>query len=85
MKSNEPDPNSVVKAPEVEKPRPKPSPKPSPKPDVSSDKPTATAVPGQAGMVYSPFDSQKRKVNVDGFPSGSEARCPYTKKIFRVP
>ena len=85
FKNNEPDPNSAVKAPEIEKPKPKPAPKPSPKPDTSSAQPTATPVPGQPGMVYSPFDAQKRKVNVDGFPSGSEARCPYTKKIFRVP
>ena len=84
-KSSELDPNSVVKAPDVEKPKPKPAPKPSPKPEVASDKPTATPVPGQTGLVYSPFDSQKRKVNVEGLPSGSEARCPYTKKIFRVP
>ena len=85
LKSNELDPNSVVQAPEIEKPKPKAAPKPSPKPEVSSSQPTATPVPGQPGMVYSPFDAQKRKVNVDGFPSGSEARCPYTKKIFRVP
>jgi hypothetical protein len=56
-----------------------------PKPKSSSeDLPYATPVPGKDGFVYSPYYSAGY-VDVSGMPSGSKARCPYTKKIFRVP
>ncbi|NRB45317.1 MAG: hypothetical protein HRU47_10930 [Verrucomicrobiales bacterium] len=48
------------------------------------NKPYATPVPGKVGHVYSPFASG-REVDVNGFPPGTEVRCPYTKRIFRVP
>jgi hypothetical protein len=41
-------------------------------------------VPGKEGLVYSPYYSGGY-VDVKGMPPGSKARCPYTKKIFRVP
>lgn len=59
-------------------------PAPKTKPAVTEDIPYATPVPGQDGKVYSPF-SNGGYVDVSGMPSGSKARCPYTKKIFRVP
>ena len=65
-------------------PEPETAPAPEPKPAVAEDIPSATPVPGQAGKVYSPF-SNGGYVDVSGMPSGSKARCPYTKKIFRVP
>jgi hypothetical protein len=58
-------------------------PKPKSKP-ASEDLPYATPVPGKDGFVYSPYYSAGY-VDVSGMPSGSKARCPYTKKIFRVP
>ena len=45
----------------------------------------AVPVPGAPGFVFSPFDGEKRKVDVRGLPPGSMARDPYTKEIFRVP
>jgi hypothetical protein len=41
-------------------------------------------VPGKPGMVYSPY-YDKGYVDVVGLPSGSQVRCPYTKKMFLVP
>ena len=64
-------------------PDPEPS-EPTPKPAVAEDIPYATPVPGQEGKVYSPFHNGGY-VDVSGMPSGSKARCPYTKKVFRVP
>ena len=70
----------------AEAPAPAPAPKlaPAPKPAPSEEIPYATPVPGQPGKVYSPFHNGGY-VEVSGMPSGSKARCPYTKKIFRVP
>ena len=45
----------------------------------------AVPVPGAPGFVFSPFDGEKRKVDVRGLPPGSMARDPYTKEVFRVP
>ena len=68
----------------AEAPAPAPAPKPAPKPAPSEEIPYATPVPGQPGKVYSPFHNGGY-VEVSGMQSGSKARCPYTKKIFRVP
>lgn len=70
--------------PPAPEPKPEPAPEPKPKPPPSEDIPYATPVPGQEGKVYSPFHNGGY-VDVSGMPSGSKARCPYTKKIFRVP
>ena len=80
--STEAPPSRVEPPTESEKPAPEPEPKP--KPQVAEDIPYATLVPGQDGKVYSPFHNGGY-VDVSGMPSGSKARCPYTKKIFRVP
>jgi hypothetical protein len=61
-----------------------PAPEPKPKPEVAEDIPYATPVPGQEGRVYSPFHNGGY-VDVAGMPSGAKVRCPYTKKVFRVP
>jgi hypothetical protein len=46
--------------------------------------PYASPVPGKPGYVISPYSNQGF-VNVEGLAPNSLARCPYTKKIFRVP
>jgi hypothetical protein len=55
--------------------------------DASTDDgslPFGVPVPEKDGLVYSPFDNTGY-VDVKGMPSGSKARCPYSKKVFRVP
>src|SRR5438552_663549 len=47
--------------------------------------PTAKAVPGKPGYVFSPFDASGRYIDVSGYPSGSRAKDPWTDKIFIVP
>jgi hypothetical protein len=46
--------------------------------------PFANPVPGKFGHVYSPY-AKGKEVDVSGYPPGTEVRCPYTQKIFKVP
>jgi len=61
----------------------------SPSPLTSSSTepifPTAKAVPGKPGYVFSPFDTKGRYIDVRGYPAGSKAKDPWTDKIFIVP
>jgi hypothetical protein len=65
----------------------KPSASSSLRPSSSTEPtfPTAKAVPGKPGYVFSPFDTKGRYVDVSGYPSGSKAKDPWTDKIFIVP
>src|SRR5438093_1700666 len=65
----------------------KPSSSPSPLTPSSTEPmfPTANAVPGKPGYVFSPFDASGRYIDVSGYPSGSKAKDPWTDKIFIVP
>jgi hypothetical protein len=47
--------------------------------------PTAKAVPDKPGYVFSPFDTKGRYIDVSGYPPGSQAKDPWTNKIFIVP
>jgi hypothetical protein len=78
-KSEPPQQNNITK---TDLPEKSPDPVEPKKPE--GNKPYATPVPGKVGHVYSPFASG-REVDVNGFPPGTEVRCPYTKRIFRVP
>jgi hypothetical protein len=65
-----------------------PEPKPSPPSQTSSSStafPTAKAVPGKPGYVFSPFDSSGRYVDVSGYTPGTKVKDPWTDKIFVVP
>lgn len=66
--------------PPVEKTSPPPA---DPNP-TREDLPYGTPVVGKPGFVYSPYYT-KGEVNAVGIATGTKVRCPYTKKIFRVP
>ena len=65
----------------------KPESSPSPRTSSFTEPtfPTAKAVPGKPGYVFSPFDTKGRYSDVSGYPSGSKAKDPWTDKIFIVP
>ena len=82
----EPDPEPrASKPPESEEPEPE---TPEAPPVVHDGKiPTARAVPGRPGFVFSPYNN--KLIDVEGFPSGrlvSDPQYPLSeKKYFRVP
>src|SRR5437870_10604681 len=49
------------------------------------DMPYGIPVPGQKGMVTSPYLPEGNYIDVSAFAPGSAVRDPYTGKIFRVP
>lgn len=60
-----------------------------PPPPVASRPPAAAPmakpVPGKQGYVLSPFSPDAGYIDVSGMPPGTEAKDPYTGKVFRVP
>jgi hypothetical protein len=63
----------------------KPSPSPSRPASTQSQVPTAKAVPGKPGYVFSPFDPSGGYVDVTGYTSGQKVKDPYSGKVFLVP
>jgi len=57
---------------------------PSPVAEGNGGCPVASPVQGKPGFVVSPF-TPNGYVDVTGMAPGSEARDPYTGKVFRVP
>jgi beta-lactamase regulating signal transducer with metallopeptidase domain len=47
--------------------------------------PVGIPAPGKPGFVTSPHAPSAGYIDVRGFPSGTEVKCPYTGKIFRTP
>jgi hypothetical protein len=52
---------------------------------AKGDMPYGIPVPGQKGMVTSPYSPEGNYIDVSAFAPGSAVRDPYTGKIFRVP
>lgn len=68
--------------------KPKPSPSQAPRTVTTSPPasyPTAKAVPGKPGYVFSPYDPGGGYVDVNGYASGSKVKDPYSGKVFLVP
>lgn len=42
-------------------------------------------VPGETGLVYSPYSTSDVYIDVRGFERGTEVKDPWTGKIFLVP
>ncbi len=81
-------PQSAATSPPQTPRRETASSKPSSERKVSSPQsgfPTAKAVPGKPGYVFSPFDADKRYVDVSGYASGTKVKDPWSDKIFVVP
>lgn len=57
----------------------------SPAVPVNKDVPAAIPAEGKPGFVVSPFAPKAGFIDVRGFPPGTEVRCPYTQRTFRVP
>lgn len=62
-----------------------PEPQPAPAPASAPKLPWAKPVPGKPGFVTSPYALEKGYVDVRGFPTGTEVKCPYSGKSFLVP
>jgi hypothetical protein len=69
-------------APQVAREKPVPPPQ---IPFTETEFPTARAVPGKPGYVFSPFDDSERYVDVSGYTPGTKVKDPWTNKIFLVP
>ena len=54
-------------------------------PQAKGDMPYGIPVPGQKGMVMSPYLPERNYIDVSAFTPGSAVRDPYTGKIFLVP
>jgi hypothetical protein len=52
---------------------------------AKGDMPYGIPVPGQKGMVMSPYSPGENYVDVSAFAPGSAVKDPYTGKIFLVP
>lgn len=66
-------------------PIPEVPPTAKPPPLKAEELPFGTRIPGQPGLVKSPYDPEGRSVDVREFAPGQMARCPYSGKVFRVP
>ena len=82
-------------------PKPAPVEKPTPPPASLDKAPTRSApppvaqaapktpfgipIPGRPGFVNSPYAEKHQLVDVTGLGVGTEVKCPYTGRLFRVP
>lgn len=76
-------------APKTTPPAPQPKPTPSvavaPKEQAPVKLPYGSPIPGRPGFVNSPYAEKHQLVDVTGLSIGTDVKCPYTGKLFRVP
>lgn len=81
--------SSLAKRTEIKAPSETPSAKIPDKPFTTktpeSLPPYGKNIPNKPGFVYSPFAQKHQLVSVEGLAPGIAVRCPYTRKIFRIP
>jgi peptidoglycan hydrolase-like protein with peptidoglycan-binding domain len=75
---------AATTAPPRQQPRTPPPQKNAP-PAQPASLPVGLPVKNQKGYVTSPHAPHAGLVDIRGFPSGTQVRCPYTQKIFLVP
>jgi uncharacterized Zn-finger protein len=88
-------PKVAATTPPASKPEPKTTPAPAPVKTQTTPPPVAAAAPaklpfgapitGRPGFVNSPYAEKHQLVDVTGLSVGTEVKCPYTGKLFRVP
>lgn len=69
----------------AQKPQAAPQTTPVPVPAVEPSVAIAIPVAGKPGFVLSPHAPEAGYVDVRGFPSGKQVKCPYSGKFFAVP
>lgn len=72
-------------APEPKPQQPAPTVAAQPKPQAPAKLPFGSPIPGRPGFVNSPYAEKHQLVDVTGLNIGTEVKCPYTGKLFRVP
>ena len=78
--------DDVVTTVDEPDPQPEAPPEPAPQPVPTQESLSyGRPVPGKPGMVYSPYSPDAGYVDVRGIAPGTKVKCPYTKKLFRVP
>jgi uncharacterized Zn-finger protein len=76
---------STAPAPAPSKSQTPPPPAPKTAPAAAPKLPFGTAINGRPGFVNSPYAEKHQLVDVTGLSVGTEVKCPYTGKLFRVP
>jgi hypothetical protein len=71
-------------APSASASQPKPTPPPA-SAAAPAPLPYGVPIPGRPGFVNSPFAERHQLVDVTGLKVGTEVKCPYSGKSFRVP
>jgi uncharacterized Zn-finger protein len=81
-------PKVAATTPPPSKPAPAPvktQPAPPPVAATPAKLPFGSPITGRPGFVNSPYAEKHQLVDVTGLSVGTEVKCPYTGKLFRVP